>query len=148
MRWHVRSGSHKEMTCKVRGSQWDVVYLGWPTAPSYIRPNAGDGGLRGFSQWVQLCTWSPNKLWRSNSTFNLWIRFINLITFPSSGSVPHWFQNGSLPRAVVRIRICFNTDPEPDSAFYPNADQGMDPGFALTLKVECYFSSLFSDCYL
>ncbi len=29
--------------------------------------------LRGLSQWgtVQLCTWSPNKLWRSNSIFNL-----------------------------------------------------------------------------
>ncbi len=30
------------------------------------------GGLQGLSQWVQLCTWSPNKLWRSNSIFNLW----------------------------------------------------------------------------
>jgi hypothetical protein len=25
----------------------------------------------GLSQWVQLCTWSPNKLWRSNYIFNL-----------------------------------------------------------------------------
>ncbi len=32
----------------------------------------GGGRLRGLSQWVwvQLCTWSPNKLWRSNSIFN------------------------------------------------------------------------------
>ncbi len=34
------------------------------------------GGLRGLSQWVQLCTihctWSPNKLWRYNSIFNIW----------------------------------------------------------------------------
>ncbi len=41
-----------------------------------MSPNAGRGGgelwLRGLSQWVQLCTRSPNKLWRSNSTFNLW----------------------------------------------------------------------------
>jgi hypothetical protein len=29
------------------------------------------GGVRGLSQWVQLCTWSPNKLWRSNSIFYL-----------------------------------------------------------------------------
>ncbi len=28
--------------------------------------------LRGLCQWVQLCTWSPNKLWRSNSILNLW----------------------------------------------------------------------------
>ncbi len=54
-------------------SQRDVDYLGWPIAPSYMSPNAGrgGGGLRGLS-WVQLCTRSPNKLWRSNSIFNLW----------------------------------------------------------------------------
>jgi hypothetical protein len=52
-----------------RGFQRDVVYLCWPIAPSYTSPNAGGwvGGLRGLSQWVQLCTsrhvtWSPNKL--------------------------------------------------------------------------------------
>ncbi len=27
----------------------------------------------GVSQWVQLCTWSPTILWRSNSIFNLWV---------------------------------------------------------------------------
>ncbi len=32
----------------------------------------GGRGGRGLSQWEQLCTWSPNKLWRSNSMFNLW----------------------------------------------------------------------------
>jgi hypothetical protein len=42
-------------------SQRDVVYLGWPIAPSYMSPNAGGGGLQGLNQWVQLCTWSPNK---------------------------------------------------------------------------------------
>ncbi len=33
------------------------------------------GGWRSLSQWVQLCTWSPNKLWRYNSIFNicLWV---------------------------------------------------------------------------
>ncbi len=37
--------------------QRDVVYLCWPIAPSYMIPNAGEGGgLRGLSQWVQLCT--------------------------------------------------------------------------------------------
>ncbi len=44
-----------------RRSQRDVVYFGWLIAPSYKSPNEG-GGLRGLSQWVQLCTWSPNKL--------------------------------------------------------------------------------------
>jgi hypothetical protein len=32
----------------------------------------GGGGLRGVSQWVKLCTWSPNKLWSSNYIFNQW----------------------------------------------------------------------------
>ncbi len=56
----------------------------------------GEGGLRGLSQWVQLCsTWSPNKLWRSNSIFNLFSisylliiksdkTFIFFIIFPRS----------------------------------------------------------------
>ncbi len=43
-----------------RGSQRDVIYLGWPIAPSYMRRNGGEGVLLGLSQWVQLCTWSPN----------------------------------------------------------------------------------------
>ncbi len=30
-----------------RGSQRDVVYLGWPMAPSYTSPNAGNGGWGG-----------------------------------------------------------------------------------------------------
>ncbi len=52
-----------------RGLQRDVVSLGWPIAPSYMSPNAGGGGgaLRGLSQWVQLYTWSPNKLWKVSS---------------------------------------------------------------------------------
>ncbi len=48
------------------GTQWDVVYLGWPKSPLYIW-----APKRGLGQWVQLFTWSPNKLWRSNSIFNL-----------------------------------------------------------------------------
>ncbi len=41
-----------------------------------MSPNVGVGGwggLRALNQWVQLCIWSPNKLWRSNSIFNLWL---------------------------------------------------------------------------
>ncbi len=39
----------------IRGLQRDVVYLGWPIAPSYMSPNVGGGGeFRGLSQfWVQ-----------------------------------------------------------------------------------------------
>jgi hypothetical protein len=41
------------------GLQGDVVFLGWPIAPSYMSPNAGGGGrgeLRGLSQRIQLYT--------------------------------------------------------------------------------------------
>ncbi len=34
------------------------------------------GGLWGLCQWVQLCTWSPNKLRSSNSKCNLWYRSV------------------------------------------------------------------------
>ena len=40
-----------------RGSQRDVVYLGWPIASTYMSPNAGGWGgegARGLSQWVHL----------------------------------------------------------------------------------------------
>ncbi len=50
---------------KPRGVQRDVIHLGWPIAPAYLGPNAE--GEWGLSQWVQLCTGSQNKLWRSIS---------------------------------------------------------------------------------
>ncbi len=60
-----------------RELQRDVVYLCWPIiAPSYSSPKAGDGGWGcGVSANEYICahhvTWSPNKLWRSMSIFNL-----------------------------------------------------------------------------
>ncbi len=74
-------GEYLHYSCAAarRGSQRDVVHLGLPRAPSYKSPNdAGGGGVRGLSQWVQLCIWSPNKLWRSNSIFNLWLQRLRL----------------------------------------------------------------------
>ncbi len=63
----------------VRGSQRDVANLGWPIAPSYMSPNTeirgGGGGVRGLRQWVQLCTWSPKKLRRSNSVLTFLHKF-------------------------------------------------------------------------
>ncbi len=71
-------------TC-ITGLQRDVVYLDWPIAPNSC-PNAGGGpGQQGLRQWVQLCTGSPNKLWRSrgNSIFNLHVRMYtsNLVPY-------------------------------------------------------------------
>ncbi len=54
----VSDKTYIAMSVLVRGLQRDVVYLGWPIAPSYMSPNAeGEGGeLQGLSQWVQLYT--------------------------------------------------------------------------------------------
>ncbi len=56
-----------------RGSQSDVVCLQvWLIVPSYKRPKCGGvgaGEFRGLSQWVQLCTWSPNKLYVPKRSF-------------------------------------------------------------------------------
>ncbi len=60
--------------CPLRGLQRDVVYLGWPIAPSYMSPNAGEGGeLRpaGPPPMSSAVHRSQNKLWRYNSIFNL-----------------------------------------------------------------------------
>jgi hypothetical protein len=49
---------------------------------------------------VQLCTWNLNKLWRSNSLFNLWIsgtyrHFLKGIVRPFEfGGVPSFIRSG------------------------------------------------------
>jgi hypothetical protein len=48
--------------------------LSWLTNSALVcepKWGVGGGGLRGLSQWLQLCKWSPNKLWRSNSILYL-----------------------------------------------------------------------------
>ncbi len=53
--------------------QRDVVYLGWPIAPSYMSPKfGGREGVGGSQPMSTAVHRSPNKLWRSNSKFNLW----------------------------------------------------------------------------
>ncbi len=44
-------------------------HLSWLTISALVYE--GGGGLWGLSHWVQLCIWSPNNLWRSNSILNL-----------------------------------------------------------------------------
>jgi hypothetical protein len=60
-----------------RRLQRDVVCLCRPMASTYTSPNAGGcGGGCGVSANEYSCaphvTWSPNKLWRSTSIFNLY----------------------------------------------------------------------------
>jgi hypothetical protein len=40
-------------------------------------------GLMGLSQWLQLCTWSPNKLWISNS-------YVFCVCLTSTAYPPPW----------------------------------------------------------
>ncbi len=49
---------------KTRGSQRDVVYLVWPTAPLFMSPTAGGRGAG----------YQPMIIARYNSIFNLWLR--------------------------------------------------------------------------
>ncbi len=72
---------------KIRGSQRDVVCLGWPPNSALVyEPKCGGRGVAGsLSQWVQLRTWSKNKLCRSNSIW--WQKTLT--------KYPEWFlRNG------------------------------------------------------
>ncbi len=58
------------------GSQRDVVYLGWPIAPSYMSPNAEGWGV-GAAGSQPMSTACTNKLWISDSvtpylTYTIW----------------------------------------------------------------------------
>ncbi len=53
-----------------RGSQRDVVYIGWPIAPSYMSPNVG-GWVAGTQPMSTAVHMEPKKRLRSNSIFNL-----------------------------------------------------------------------------
>ncbi len=61
-----------------------LCHLSWLTNSALVYEHEMRGGEGGgwvvtcgvLSQWVQLCTWSPNKLWRSNSILNLCCRLI------------------------------------------------------------------------
>ncbi len=68
------SKHHRRGLPSSRGLQIDVVYLCWPIAPSYTSPSAGGGGFRVSANEYSCAhhvTWSPNKLLRSTSIFNL-----------------------------------------------------------------------------
>jgi hypothetical protein len=69
LRWEPESLSHLSTTNSAGGYN---VCLGWPIAPSYTSPNAGECWvLANEYSCAHRVTWSPNKLWRSNSS-NLW----------------------------------------------------------------------------
>ncbi len=56
---------------KSRGLQRDVVYLGWPIAPSYMSPNAGEGGGGGVAESQPMSTAVQINFGDLTSIFNL-----------------------------------------------------------------------------
>ncbi len=88
----------KEQPEKVRSreSQRDVVYLDWPIALSYTyEPKCVEGrGVAGSQPMstVQLNTWSPNILLRSNSIFNLWFGGRRTHCFIKQRTLCIWFK--------------------------------------------------------
>ncbi len=67
-----RSWMHRDFICgggewgvryRPRGLQRDVVYLGWPIAPSCMSPNAGEWGeLRGSQPMSTAVHWTSNSI--------------------------------------------------------------------------------------
>ncbi len=93
--------------------------LSWLTNSALIyEPKCGGGGVAG--QWVQLCTWSPNKLWRTNFKFNLWLKVSQI----EKGFLPKKVNKGQNKErkpqhatdsiktsAGVSCLVCFNFQP-------------------------------------
>ncbi len=65
----IWTGSQRTSSLAYRGSGHEICQLSWLTNSALLYEPRCGGGC-GVSA-VQLYTWSPNKLWRSNSIFNL-----------------------------------------------------------------------------
>jgi len=65
--WHLKNAIR---CCQVVTKRCRLSWL--TNSPLVYEPKClGRGWLRCLSQWVQLCTWIPNKLRKSNSILNL-----------------------------------------------------------------------------
>ncbi len=64
---HAKYCAALPLSLLTRRLQRDVVYFGWPIAPSYMSPNAEGGGSCGANKHSCVHS-SPNKLWRSSIT--------------------------------------------------------------------------------
>jgi hypothetical protein len=90
----------------ITGLQRDVVYLSWT---SYMGGGGGCGVSANENSCAHHVTWSPNKLWRSNSICNLWCtctlkRNLNLCV-PRKGIARPQSQ---FPHSCVRERILYS----------------------------------------
>ncbi len=82
-----------------------------------MSPNAGGGRLRGLSQWVQLCKSSPNKIWKSNSIFNLLVGFgracaLVRCAHPSFSAHCHTKQGAAPPPPPIAASLLIIRPPE------------------------------------
>ncbi len=66
--------------CQCRRLQRDVIYLGWPIAPSLWAQMRGEGGSFGFLPMSTAVHRSTNKLLRSNSIFNHMCQCFNIFS--------------------------------------------------------------------
>jgi hypothetical protein len=90
-----------------RGLQGDVVYLGWPIAPSYTSPNAG---LRGLSQWAQLCT---HITWQgAHNTLEIHHHIFNLC----EAAFPHIFYHSNKERNMEKVCGAWECEVDNESA--------------------------------
>ncbi len=110
--------SGKGCQLSIRGLQRDVVYLSGPIGAlvHYMSPNAGQRGSCGVSANSEVsandneytvCTAvnrSPNKLWRSNSIFNLWCPWRPFLSYLTGSPVPPSSLRGASTAVLVLYR--------------------------------------------
>ncbi len=99
-----------------RGSQRDVVYLGGPLTNSALvyEPKCGGEGGCGISANDYSCvrTWSPNKLWRSNSIFRLLLaEQFSLHNLPITSGIR---RNRAAATGGKKLQFCHIYTNEPD----------------------------------
>ncbi len=129
-----------------RELQRDVVYLGWPIAPSYMSPNAGGAvELRGLSQWVQLCTGAQINFGDLTSylTFGFHLPYL-------SSLIPlHVYILYSTYRSRVHYSHRFNLELELQSLFWLHVQctdvlSGWDPATPPPPHLGSYTRALFA----
>jgi hypothetical protein len=73
---------------------------------------------RTFSSFIQITSVTPPYPWRRHPQHCFLITAFNILVKTVKSEVP-------VPRAVLRVRIGFNADPDP--AFFISADPDPDP---------------------
>jgi hypothetical protein len=69
-----------------------------------------EGGLRGLSQWVQLCTWCPNTLWISNFIWEccpvkLFIWWVSCLLTANYWATPRGIRTADHVKVLLRFSV-------------------------------------------